>query len=69
MSCAGAARQRVENGGLERQMIDFGAHAEAAEEIHGGRQLRHHQVVDRPVLAAGRIDPDLPDQDRVADRP
>ena len=64
----GRRRQRFENGRLERQMIDFRAHAEAAEEIHRRRQLRHHQIVDRPVHAARRRNPDLSDQDRVADR-
>ena len=49
-------------------MIDFRAHAEAAEEIHRRGQLRHHQIVDRPVHAARRRNPDLSDQDRIADR-
>ena len=64
----GRRRQRVENGRLERQMIDFRADAERPKELHRRRQLRHHQIVDGPVLAARRLDADLSDQDRVADR-
>ncbi len=60
-------RQRLENRRLECQMIDFGANAGAPEEIHRRRQLRHHQIVDGPVLAAARRDADLADQDRLAD--
>ena len=62
-------RQRVENGRLERQMIDFRANAEAAEKIHRRGQLRHHQVVDGPVLAARRRNSDLADQDRACRSP
>jgi len=44
-----------------------GRHLERAKEIHRGGKLRHHQVIDRPVLAAGWLDSDLADQDRAAD--
>ena len=60
-------RQRIEQGRLECQMIDFGANAKASKIIHRRGQLRHHQIVDRPVLAARRRNPDLPDQERLAD--
>ena len=59
--------QGVENGRLEREMIHFRADAERPKRSHRRRQLRDHQIVDAPVLAARRLDPDLADQDRVAD--
>ena len=60
-------RQHVENGPLERQMIDFRANAKPSEKLHRRRQLRDHQVIDGPILSAGWLNSDLADQDRLAD--
>jgi hypothetical protein len=60
-------RQRVEDSWLEGEMVDFRANAEAAKETHGGRKLRKHQIIDRPIFAACWRNPDLANQDRFAD--
>ena len=52
MSAAGAARQRVEHGGLEGEMVDFGADAGLRKKLTVAWKLRHHEVVDRQSLAA-----------------
>ena len=59
--------QRVEDSWLEGEMADFRANAEAAKETHGGRKLRKHQIIDRPIFAACWRNPDLANQDRFAD--
>ena len=60
MSGARRLGQGVEDGRLERQMVDFRADTERAKRAHDRRQLRNHQIVDAPVLAARRFDPTWP---------
>ena len=60
--------QHVENVGLECQMIDVGPDARVSKLSDDSRQLRDHQVISAPIRAARRLDSDLADQDRVADR-
>src|SRR5258708_8887131 len=48
-------------------MIDFGSNPERPKSFHRCQQLRNHQIVDAPVLAARGLDPSLSDQDRIAD--
>ena len=59
--------QGVEDSRLEREVRHFRPDAERPERSHHARQLRDHEIVDAPVLAARRQQADLSDHDRVAD--
>jgi hypothetical protein len=60
-------RKGIENPRLEREVAHFNPDAGGSEHLYDPRQLRDHQVVDGPVLAARRLDSDLPDRNRLAD--
>src|SRR3954471_2470728 len=51
----------VQNGRLKSKVVDLRGHARCAEGTDDPRQLRQHEVIHVPVLAAGRLDADLPE--------
>ena len=65
--CSGLRARRRESSGSNARWHQLRRERRRLEKLDRRRQLRDHQIVDGPVLAARRLDPDLSDQDGVAD--
>ena len=67
MSCAGVAGRASSMAGSKARWFTSARTPARLNSSHRRRQLRQHQIVDGPVLAAARRDADLAEQDRFAD--